>query len=110
MQVAIGKADVTEASEIGRVLAEFAKQPDGALIILPNPVVDTHRATIIDKAMEHRLSAIYPFRYFAVDGGLAAYGADQNDQFRRAAGYADRILRGENPADLPSRRPPNSNC
>ena len=56
---------------------------------------------IIAKAAQHRLPAVYPFRYFALAGGLIAYGADQGDQYRRAAGYADRILKGEKPGDLP---------
>src|SRR5262249_41889834 len=64
-----------------------------------------HRQAIIASAARHRLPAVYPLRYFAAAGGLIAYGADLSDQYRRAAGYVDRILRGEKPADLPVQAP-----
>jgi putative tryptophan/tyrosine transport system substrate-binding protein len=64
-----------------------------------------HRALIFRMAARHRLPAVYPFRFYAVDGGLASYGPDPVDQYRRAAGYADRILRGAKPADLPVQAP-----
>jgi putative ABC transport system substrate-binding protein len=105
LNVAVSKADLSALLDIERALANFAKLPAGALIILPNPVTMTHPATIIDNAAKHRLPAIYPFRLFALGGGLVAYGADPNDQFRRAAAYADRILKGEKPGDLPVQAP-----
>jgi putative tryptophan/tyrosine transport system substrate-binding protein len=105
LNVAVSKADLSALLDIERALADFAKLPAGALIILPNPITMTHPATIIDNAAEHRLPAIYPFRLFALGGGLVAYGADPNDQFRRAAAYADRILKGEKPGDLPIQAP-----
>ena len=64
-----------------------------------------HRVPIINAVARHRLPAVYPFRYFATDGGLAAYGVSLVDQYRRAASYVDRILRGANPADLPVQAP-----
>jgi putative ABC transport system substrate-binding protein len=84
---------------------EFAAQPAGALIMVPNGVTNTHYAAIVAKAVQHRLPAIYPFRFLAVAGGLVAYGADVTDQYVRAAGYADRILKGEKPGDLPIQPP-----
>jgi putative ABC transport system substrate-binding protein len=70
-----------------------------------NAPATIHRQTIIASAARHRLPAIYPFRYFAADGGLMSYGADLTIQYRRAAGYVDRILKGEKPADLPVQKP-----
>jgi putative ABC transport system substrate-binding protein len=64
-----------------------------------------HRDLIITLAARHKLPAVYPFRYFAADGGLISYGPDQVDQYRQAAGYVDRILKGEKPADLPVQAP-----
>jgi len=73
--------------------------------VLPGIFVTTHRAAIVALAAKHRLPAIYPFRFFVADGGLLAYGIDTNDQFRRAAVYVDRILKGAKPADLPVQGP-----
>jgi ABC-type uncharacterized transport system substrate-binding protein len=72
---------------------------------VPALAATMHRALIFRSAALHRLPAVYPFRHFAVDGGLASYGPDQVDQYRRAAGYVDRILRGAKPADLPVQAP-----
>jgi putative tryptophan/tyrosine transport system substrate-binding protein len=74
-------------------------------LVVPEFTATLHRNHIFNLAARHRLPAVYPFRYYAVDGGLASYGPDQIEQYRRAAGYADRILRGTKPADLPVQAP-----
>jgi ABC-type uncharacterized transport system substrate-binding protein len=97
--------DIRADAEIERAIATFASQPDGGLIALPNPNTTANRASIIILAARHRLPAIYPFRFFAIEGGLMSYGIDQIDQWRGAATYVDRILRGEKPGDLPVQAP-----
>ena len=97
--------DVHDGGEIERAVAKFAGQPDGGLIVVPNPTTVANRASIITLAARHRLPAIYPFRYFATEGGLMSYGPDQLDQWRGAAAYVDRILRGERPGELPVQAP-----
>jgi putative ABC transport system substrate-binding protein len=89
------------ASEIERGIAEFAEKPNGALIILPNSLAIAHRELIISLASRYRLPAIYPSRYFVTAGGLMSYGLDVTDQYQRAAGYVDHILKGKKPAQLP---------
>ena len=81
------------------------QQRDGGLIVLPHPYTMANRGSIIILAAGHRLPAVYPFRYFATEGGLMSYGPDQIDQWRGAATYVDRILRGEKPGDLPVQAP-----
>ena len=98
-------AEVSNAAEIERAIDEFAREPNGGLLCAPEPTVINNFKLIIAMAARHRLPALYPFRYCAVDGGLAGYGFDQADQYRRAAGYADRILKGAKPADLPVQAP-----
>jgi putative ABC transport system substrate-binding protein len=93
--------DVDHGGEIERAVASFASQPDGGLIVGPNPYTIANRASIIILAARHRLPAIYPARYFAAEGGLLSYGPDQIEQWRGAATYVDRILRGEKPGELP---------
>jgi putative ABC transport system substrate-binding protein len=88
-------------SEIERGVTEFAEKPNGGLIILPNSLAIGHHELIISLASRYRLPAIYPSRYFVTDGGLISYGPDAADQYRRAAGYVDRILKGKKPAYLP---------
>jgi len=73
--------------------------------VLPNPVNEGNRTLIIAMAVQHRLPAVYAFRFFVTDGGLMSYGPNLADQYRQAASYADRILRGEKPADLPVQQP-----
>ena len=85
--------------------ADFARIPNGGLIVLPNGLAYVHREVIIALAARHRLPAVYPFRFFAADGGLISYGPDDIDQLRQAAGYVDRIFKGEKPADLPVQAP-----
>ena len=90
---------------IERAIADFGNQRDGGLIVLPHRYTLANRGSIIILAAGHRLPAVYPFRYFATEGGLLAYGPDQIDQWRGAATYVDRILRGEKPGDLPVQAP-----
>jgi putative tryptophan/tyrosine transport system substrate-binding protein len=96
---------VHDAGEIERSISAFAEQQNGGLIVLANPVTIRNRDLIIVLAARYRLPAIYMFRYFATSGGLIAYGVDQLDQWRGAAGYVDRILKGEKPGDLPVQAP-----
>ena len=84
---------------------QFAAKPDGGLIAAAEPGAINNRAAIIAAAARHRLPAVYPFRFFVAQGGLAFYGIDLNDQYRRAAAYVHRILKGANPADLPVQAP-----
>jgi putative ABC transport system substrate-binding protein len=90
-------------SEIESAIAEFAKVPGGGLIVVPGNFLATD--VTIALASKYGLPAVYPFRYLAVDGGLASYGIDQSELYRRAASYVDRILKGAKPADLPVQQP-----
>ena len=83
----------------------FARLPNSGLIIVGAPSVVVHRHLIVTLAARHRLPAVYPFAYFIRNGGLISYGPDTVDPYRRAAGYVDRILKGEKPADLPVQAP-----
>jgi len=96
---------VADANEIERGITAFARDPNGALILTVGPGAIRHREIIIGLAARHKLPAVYPYRFFAADGGLIAYGPDTIEPYRRAAGYVDRILRGEKPADLPVQAP-----
>jgi putative ABC transport system substrate-binding protein len=96
---------VGDDAQIARDIAEFARAPEGALLVLPAPSSSVHAGTVVAAAARHRLPAIYPFRDSAEMGGLMSYGADNVDIIRRAAGYVDRILRGEMPGDLPVQLP-----
>ena len=87
--------------EIEHGLTSFAQQPNGGVMVMPNALAIVHRAFIIAQATRLRLPAMYPFRYFVTDGGLISYGPDVVDQYRRAAGYVDRVLKGEKPGELP---------
>jgi putative ABC transport system substrate-binding protein len=101
----VAPIDIHAGVEIERAIATFASQPDGGLVVLPNPNTTANRASVIILAARHRLPAIYPFRFFATEGGLMSYGIDQIDQWRGAATYVDRVLRGEKPGDLPVQAP-----
>ena len=94
-----------DRSAIERALASFARSPNGGLIVTVTPAAAVHRHLIITLAARHRLPAVYGYRYFVMDGGLISYGPDTIDQYRQAAGYVDRILKGEKPADLPVQAP-----
>ena len=97
--------DVRDAGEIERAITAFAQGPNGGLIVTGSPGAVFHRELIIALAARHRLPAVYNARFWAADGGLISYGTDIGDQLRRAAGYVDRILKGEKPADLPVQAP-----
>jgi putative tryptophan/tyrosine transport system substrate-binding protein len=103
--VELRPVDVRGPGEIERGIATFAREPNGGVIVLAGNSSAVHRQHIIKAAISHRLPAVYPFRYFAAAGGLISYGPDNLDQYRRAAGYVDRILKGEKPADLPVQAP-----
>ncbi len=97
--------DVRDPGEIERAIVAFAQVPNGGLIIVGAPSAGVHRNLIITLAARHQLPAVYPIPYFARSGGLISYGPDSADQYRRATGYVDRILKGEKPADLPVQAP-----
>jgi putative ABC transport system substrate-binding protein len=99
--VQLTRADVRNAADIERAINDFAQQPNGALVVAPTAVTILHRDLIIALAAQHRLPAVYPYRYFADNGGFISYGVDLAEQYRQAAGYVDRILRGAKPGDLP---------
>src|SRR3989442_3778951 len=101
----MGPDDVRDAPEIERAVTAFARSGNGGLIVTASPLATVHRELIITLAARHRLPAVYPFRYYLTAGGLISYGPDLIDPFRRAAGYVDRILKGEKPADLPVQAP-----
>ncbi len=94
-----------DPGEIERAVTNFAAEPNGGLIVTANPLATLHRGLIIALAARHRLPAVYINRFFVASGGLISYGPDLNDQYRRAAGYVDRILKGEKPADLAVQAP-----
>src|SRR5262249_24361417 len=97
--------DVRDTGEIERGITAFAQGSNSGLIVTGSPAAIFHRDLVIALAARHRLPAAYPVRVFAVAGGLISSGADSIDQYRRAAGYIDRILKGEKPADLPVQAP-----
>jgi putative ABC transport system substrate-binding protein len=103
--VELRPVDVRDAAEIQRAIAAFAQDSNSGLIVTGSPAAVVHRELIISLAARHRLPAIYNTRVYATSGGLISYGPDFVDQFRRAAGYVDRILKGEKPADLPVQAP-----
>ena len=96
---------VHTAAEIERGIAAFAGQPGGGLIVLPHSLFTQNRDLVIAPTLRDRLPSIYPFRHFAAAGGLIAYGIDPVEQWRLAAGYVDRIMKGEKPGDLPVQAP-----
>jgi putative ABC transport system substrate-binding protein len=100
--IAIGGRD---AADFERGIGQFAREPNGGLIILPSPNTLVHRRAIMALAARHRLPAIYPYGFFAREGGLLSYGIVPADNFRRAAAYVDRILKGANPRELPVQVP-----
>jgi putative tryptophan/tyrosine transport system substrate-binding protein len=103
VQVTAGGA--RDVAELERAIDQFAREPNVGLIVLPNPVTLGNRKLIIAMAARHRLPAAYVYRYIIAEGGLISYGIGLSDQYRQAASYVDRILRGEKPADLPVQQP-----
>jgi putative tryptophan/tyrosine transport system substrate-binding protein len=98
-------ATVHDRAELDTVIAAQAREPNGGLIVIPDGFLNVHRADIISLAARYRLPAVYPWRFFAEQGGLLSYGSEQRDFFRLAATYVNRILKGEKPADLPAQAP-----
>jgi putative ABC transport system substrate-binding protein len=94
-----------ELTAMGRAVEAFAEKTNGGMLVLPDFATISLRQEMVALAMRHRLPAVYPFRYFATTGGLVSYGVDQIEQSRLAAGYVDRILKGEKPADLAVQAP-----
>ena len=103
--VELSPVDVRDAPEIERTVTAFARSANGGLIVTASPLATRHRDLIIALAARHRLPAVYASRYFVTGGGLISYGPDYIDQYGLAAGYVDRILKGEKPADLPVQAP-----
>jgi putative tryptophan/tyrosine transport system substrate-binding protein len=97
--------DVRDAGEIERAVVAFARVPNSGLIVAGSPSLTVHRNLIITLAARHQLPAVYPLAYFVRSRGLISYGPNSIDQYRRAAGYVDRILKGEKPGDLPVQAP-----
>ena len=100
-------APVHDSEELERAISVFAREGGGGLIVLPDAFTQQNCDRIVALAAGARLPAIYPYRNFAERGGLVSYGIDRNDLYRRAAGYIDRILKGEKPGDLPVQAPTN---
>ena len=101
----VNPVDMLDASKIERAVTAFARKSNGGLIVLSSGLAAIHRNLIISLAARYRMPAVYPFRYYVTSGGLISYGIDTVDQYRRAASYVDRILKGEKPADLPVQAP-----
>jgi putative tryptophan/tyrosine transport system substrate-binding protein len=97
--------DPRDPSEIEHAIAAFAHEPNGGLIVTGSSAASNHRKLIVALAARHRLPVVYNARFYVSDGGLISYGPDFVDQYRRAASYVDRILKGEKPADLPVQAP-----
>jgi putative ABC transport system substrate-binding protein len=104
-QVAVSPVEMRDAAEIERAVAEFATEPKGGLIITASSHATVYSKVIIDLAARYRLPAVYPNRLHVASGGLVSYGPAFLDQFRQAADYVDRVLKGANPGDLPVQTP-----
>jgi putative ABC transport system substrate-binding protein len=96
---------VHDRSELEAVIAAQAREPNGGLIVMPDSFLVAHRVEVVSLAARYRLPAVYPFRFWAESGGLLSYGNDQRDNYRRAATYVDRVLRGAKPSELPVQAP-----
>jgi putative ABC transport system substrate-binding protein len=103
--VELSAVGVSDVGEIERSVAAFARSSNGGLVVTASTLAGVHRDLITMLAARHRLPTVYPFRYFVTVGGLISYGPNPLDQYRRAASYVDRILKGERPADLPVQAP-----
>jgi putative tryptophan/tyrosine transport system substrate-binding protein len=105
LKMEVNPVNVRDAGEIERAIASFGRGPNGGLVVTNGAAQTLLRELIISLAARHRLPAVYPHRLYVASGGLISYGIDLIDQHRRAAGYVDRILKGEKPADLPVQAP-----
>ena len=105
LKAEVSPVNVRDAGEIERDVAAFARSANGGLIVTGSALAEVHRELIVALAARHKLPALYFNRFFVGAGGLVSYGSDLMDQYRRAAGYVDRILKGEKPADLPVQAP-----
>ncbi|MFL6973761.1 MAG: ABC transporter substrate-binding protein [Xanthobacteraceae bacterium] len=105
LRVEVNPVNMRDAEEIERAVAAFARSPNGGLIVTPSGPAFVHRDLLITLAARHKLPAVYNERSFVAAGGLVSYGANEVDQYGQAAGYVDRILKGEKPADLPVQAP-----
>jgi ABC-type uncharacterized transport system substrate-binding protein len=103
--VEVSPINVRDAGELERTIGAFARSSQDGLIVTPSGLATTHRDLIVTLAARHKLPAVYNARHFIAAGGLASYGVDEIEQYRRAAGYVHRILKGEKPADLPVQNP-----
>ena len=103
--VEVKPVSMRDAEEIERAVTAFARSPDGGLIMAAGPAATRHRDLIVKLAARHKVPAVYYERFFVAGGGLISYGPDFIDQYRRAAGYVDRILKGEKPGDMPVQAP-----
>jgi putative tryptophan/tyrosine transport system substrate-binding protein len=103
--IELSAIDLHDASEIEQSISAFAQRPNGGLIFTASQFGANHPALLTELAARHKLPAVYPYNYYVTAGGLISYGPDQVDQNRQAAGYVDRILKGEKPADLPVQAP-----
>jgi ABC-type uncharacterized transport system substrate-binding protein len=103
--VDIVPVDVNDPDEMENIVAAFARSPNGGIVVTGSASAVMHRDVIIKLAAQHRLPAVYYDRSFVAAGGLMSYGPDFLEQYRHAAGYVDRILKGEKPADLPVQTP-----
>jgi len=103
--VELRPVDVSDAAQMERAIAAFAGESNGGVIVTGSSAAAFHRELIVGLVARHRLPAVYNGRYYVAGGGLISYGPDYVDQFRRAAGYVDRLLKGEKPADLPVQHP-----
>jgi putative ABC transport system substrate-binding protein len=98
-------AIVHDTSELEAVITSQAREPNSGLVVMPDGFLNVHRALLISLTAHHRVPTVYPWRFFAEEGGLLSYGSEMRDEFRVAASYADRILKGEKPTDLPVQAP-----
>jgi len=98
-------APVRERVEFEAIIAAQAREPKGGLILIPDTYTSAHRTEIVTLANRYRIAAVYPLPFFTAQGGLLSYGIDTRDQYQRAAAYADRVLKGEKPSDLPVQLP-----
>ena len=99
-KIQLMRIHVRSAADIERSIVEFAQQPNGALVVVPNAHTIRHRDLIIALAERYRLPAVYPYRFFTASGGLISYGVDLPDVYRQAGSYVDRILKGAKAGEL----------